>query len=425
MSRRRPPSRAELPASWPFSTRRSNLPVSLYGSSATNAMWAGVFEERRLRFTHSCSSGSLTRRLPPAPPRPRPSRPTPPGTPTTPASATRGMVDERVRSRRARGSPHRARSRRPAGPRGRGSRRRRATPSFVGNQPSTMTSARPRYSPATCSPRTQISPASPVSSGVLSGSRISTSSVGSGISTEPRRRRTAGSPDGERDAMVVGTEHGDGRARLGEAVVVDEIDVRQLCQGSLQHRTGIRPPPYDRCRRWCRCPSRSSRSSTRPSIVGTTIACVTDSSRAVATQSSGEVRQVDDPAPGVHAGDDGGRPGDVAWRDAHQRRFVLAGAHEVDGGDDVGRQVSVAEHGRLRIAGRAAGEQQDVFRGVFNVESASSAATCRACSRNSARGTSSTSVDLADPLRTASSTTTTEGAVRAKIAAKGRPPGGS
>ena len=41
-----------------FNTRRSSLPVSLYGSSSRNSMWAGIFDERRLRFTQSCSSCS-------------------------------------------------------------------------------------------------------------------------------------------------------------------------------------------------------------------------------------------------------------------------------------------------------------------------------------------------------------------------------
>ncbi len=49
------------------------------------------------------------------------------------------------------------------------------------------------YSPATCSPRTQISPFSPGGRTASSAPRTSTSSDGRGRPTDPSRARTAGS----------------------------------------------------------------------------------------------------------------------------------------------------------------------------------------------------------------------------------------
>ncbi len=107
----------------------------------------------------------------------------------------RGMrAAARPRSRPARGSRRRARSRRRAGPRDTGSRRRRASRRpWSGTSRRRRGRRRPRYSPDTCSPRTQISPARPAATGWPLASRISTSIVGSGRPTEPSRRAHRGS----------------------------------------------------------------------------------------------------------------------------------------------------------------------------------------------------------------------------------------
>ena len=59
---------------------------------------------------------------------------------------------------------------------------------------------------------------------------------GDGGPTEPRRRRTSGSSLAIGVAVVVGRQHGDRRAGLGEAVGVDEVDVRHQRQRPLDDR---------------------------------------------------------------------------------------------------------------------------------------------------------------------------------------------
>ena len=51
----------------------------------------------------------------------------------------------------------------------------------------------------------------------------------------------------------------------------------------------------------------------------------------------------------------------ATWYGGHadQLGLVLVGAEELDGGEDVGGQVPVAQHRGLRLAGGAAREQQD------------------------------------------------------------------
>ena len=213
------------------------------------------------------------------------------GTPTTQASATAGWACEDVLDlarRQVLGAPHdhvveaavqveEAVLVEDAARRGSGTSRPR------------WTSRRPRYSPATCSPRTHSSPCSPGLTGLPSASRIS---------TLERRQRLADRAEpaahvrvvaGEGLAMVVGAEHGDGGAGLGEPVGVDEVDVRQERQGPLDHGHRHAPAAVGEVRA---APAgarrRASRTSRmRPSMVGTTIAWVTASSRAVSTQTSG------------------------------------------------------------------------------------------------------------------------------------------
>ena len=94
----------------------------------------------------------------------------------------------------------------------------------------------PVYLPDTCSPRTNSSPVSP---GPEHGSV-----VGADLHLDAGHRltdRTQPARDGlvgcaERGAVVVGGEHGDGRAGLGQAVGVDEADVGQQRQRLAHQR---------------------------------------------------------------------------------------------------------------------------------------------------------------------------------------------
>src|SRR4029079_132552 len=55
-----PPQAPYCSASWTRSSRRSSLPVSLYGSDSHTSTWAGTFDERRRSLPPACSSASDT-----------------------------------------------------------------------------------------------------------------------------------------------------------------------------------------------------------------------------------------------------------------------------------------------------------------------------------------------------------------------------
>ena len=97
----------------------------------------------------------------------------------------------------------------------------------------------------------------------------------------------------EREPVVVGTEDRDGAARLGEPVGVDEVDLGEEVQRPFQDRgpaCGSRRRTSAR-RLGTRSDSSASIASTiLPSMVGTSMAWVTCSSRAVINQSSAEKR---------------------------------------------------------------------------------------------------------------------------------------
>ena len=72
-----------------------------------------------------------------------------------------------------------------------------------------------------------------------------------------------------------------------------------------------------------------------------------------------EALELHDPPARVGGGQHRGHGGDVVRRDADDGRLVLAGAPELERVHEVRRQVQVAEHRGLRLAGGAAREQQD------------------------------------------------------------------
>lgn len=166
------------------------------------------------------------RRPPPRPNRGRASQSLPP------RPLRRGLRAP-LRSRRPRCSRRRARLRR------RGGRRRRWNPassnqpaSRVRNQPSSVSTDWPTYSPATCSPRTQISPFLPAGTNESSSSRSSTSKVGSG---RPTALRSFG-PEGL--AVVVGGQHAP-----GPGIAISWIARRRSRQSTGKSRpTGWKSP---------------------------------------------------------------------------------------------------------------------------------------------------------------------------------------
>ncbi len=82
----------------------------------------------------------------------------------------------------------------------------------------------------------------------------------------------------------------------------------------------------------------------------------------------GEGRQVDHAAAAIDPGEHRRDASDVIGRHADEGGFFLAGVHELDGGDHIGRQVAMAQHGGLGLAGGAAGEQQHRDVGVDEIQ---------------------------------------------------------
>ena len=219
-----------------------------------------------------------------------------------------------------------------------------------------------------------------------------------------------------RRAVVVGGQHGDGRAGLGQAVGVDEVHVRQQPQRPLDHR--LRHPPAavgERTQVRQRLAALLQHVRIRPSMVGTTIAWVICSAAAIVDPDlRREGRQVDGAPAAVDRGQHRRDAGDVVGRHADQRRLVLLGVHELDGRDHVGREVPVAQHRRLRLAGGAAGEQQhgDVAVGVRALAPRGSRGRGRPPRRRCAATIATPATPATRPTMS-SSTMATEGAVRA------------
>ena len=115
--------------------------------------------------------------------------------------------------------------------------------SRVRNQPSSVSVVCPTYSPATCSPRTQISPFSPGGSTASSLSRTSTSRAGRGRPTEPSRARMAGSSLAKASRCSSGVS-----MAIVELVSVSPYALTRSMWGrSVRVRStsssGMRPPP--------------------------------------------------------------------------------------------------------------------------------------------------------------------------------------
>ena len=169
-------------------------------------------------------------------------------------------------------------------------------------------------------------------------------------------------------AVVIGAEHGDGRAGLGEAVGVDQVHVGQDRHHPLEHGgRGAGAAVAQRAQGGQAlavglhdvADARQHRGDDHG--VGDLLA-----THGVDPAPGVELGQVDDAPAGVEVREQVGDAGDVVGRHAHEDGLVLAGAAELDGADDVRGEVAVAQHRGLGRRGRAARVEQD--RGGLGVE---------------------------------------------------------
>ena len=133
-------------------------------------------------------------------------------------------------------------------------------------------------------------------------------------------------------SVVLGPEHGDRRARLRQAVGVDEADVREQIHRPLDDRDGHPPTAVGEVGQCGETGTRGVEGVQDPTEHRRHDHGVSDLLGLGQTDPLDrvELRQVDDPPPAVRAGEDGGDPCDVVGRHAHQRGLFLTGGHEVD-----------------------------------------------------------------------------------------------
>ena len=132
--------------------------------------------------------------------------------------------------------------------------------------------------------------------------------------------------------MVLGTEDRDGGRGLGEAVRVDELGLGEQLQRPLDDRDGHAPAAVGQmAQRGQRFPlgfehveDAAEHGWDDHRLRHGFVARDRDPLLGV------ERRQLHDAPPRVDRREDRGDPGDVVRRDAHQRRFVLICAHELD-----------------------------------------------------------------------------------------------
>ena len=167
----------------------------------------------------------------------------------------------------------------------------------------------------------------------------------------------------EREAVVVGSEDGDGAAGLGEAVGVDEVDLGEEHQRAPEDRrvhlgAAVRQRPQRRD------PQR---------LVGLHgLDDLAEHGRHEHGVGDALVARGDQPVLGreAHAGhghdaptdvgvaEHRGDAGDVERRHHHDGGFVLAGRRELERVEDVGEQLVVLEDRGLGLGRRAAGEEE-------------------------------------------------------------------
>ena len=179
----------------------------------------------------------------------------------------------------------------------------------------------------------------------------------------PPRRGQAGRGRGVAVAggpVVVGAEHGDRRAGLGEPVGVGEVDVGQQRHHPLQHggrraRPAVRQGPQAGEAGSVGVEHVADARQHRRDDHGVGDALAAhgrDPARGV------ELGEVDDAAPEVQVAEQVGEAGHVVRRHAHEHGVVGPGPGELDGADHVRREVAVPQHRRLGRRRRAAGVEQ-------------------------------------------------------------------
>ena len=187
------------------------------------------------------------------------------------------------------------------------------------------------------------------------GPRISTSTLGTGRPAEPSRARTAGSVDRIAERCSSGPEHRDRRARLGQPVGVDEVDLRPVVHRALDHADGHRRAAVgqrlQRGHRPVRVRLDDPREHRRHHQ------CV---SHALAPHQlqpllTGELLEHDAPTSRIQVRDRVRDRRDVIGRNAHQRGIAGLGPPELDRAQHIADQILVTQQDALRRRRRAAG----------------------------------------------------------------------
>ncbi len=165
---------------------------------------------------------------------------------------------------------------------------------------------------------------------------------------------------GDRLAVVLGTEDGDGGAGLGQPVRVDQAHVGQLFEGPLDqgHRHAA-PAIGQMAQRGQLLVALDEDLEDAPEH-GRHHHGVGDGLRGgqVHPGLGRELGQVDQAPARPHRGQHGRDAGDVVRRDAHQGGVVGVGPHELDRLEHVAGEVAMAQHGGLGLPRRPAGEEQ-------------------------------------------------------------------
>ena len=160
--------------------------------------------------------------------------------------------------------------------------------------------------------------------------------------------------------MVLGTEHGDGGAGLGQPVGVDQADVGQLLEGPLDQGHRHAAPAVGQMAQGGQLLVALDQDLEDAPEHGRHHHGVGDrlGRRQVHPGLGRELGQIDQAPARPHRGQHGRDAGDVVRRDAHQGGVVGVGPHELDRLEHVAGEVAVAQHGGLGLPRRPAGEEQ-------------------------------------------------------------------
>ena len=166
---------------------------------------------------------------------------------------------------------------------------------------------------------------------------------------------------GEGLPVLVGGEHGDGGAGLGQPVGVDQVDVGHVGQCALDELERHAPAAVGEVPQGREVGARLLNGAQDPPQHGRHHHGVRDVLRRRQLHPGGglEGRQIHDAAAGVERAQHRRDPGDVVRGHADQLRLGGLAAEELDARDDVRDEVAVTQDGRLGLRGGAAREEQD------------------------------------------------------------------